>query len=355
MTNQQDQPDHNHQNSPSHFRSAGIPSCLWFLLGMGAALVLVVGGLLAAVFSITKSGSPATSPVLQTASITPYQEGKATLTPYFTPGATLDQTQTPSPNSEDGTGLNPEVIRQMNPGSQTGVIYIEPFLSADAGNFSLAPGEIVTLRWEEYPPGALRYYFLYQPHAVGSQLTIGVDGNPTDGVQVEWIVPENLSGDLYGVAVFEEDQKTSALLAGAVYSGTLNESSQAVAVLTEFFRTLSLGQYQAAADLYGGDYSVLEEYNPDMDPAHHARLLERACTANGFICLPVWTVESVQPLSDHSFLVAVTFQNPDGSIYSLEGCCGGSEENPAKSVFSLRVAQADGGFWQVMDLPVYSP
>jgi len=354
MTNQPNQPDHNHQNSHSDFRSAGNPSCLWFMLGMGAALILLVGGLLA-VLSISKTRSPAASAVLQTASYTPYLEGTATLTPYFTPEPTLDQTKTPTPGSEGGSSLDPEIILRRSPDSQSGVIYIEPFLNADAGNFSLSPGKPVSLWWDEYPPGALRYLFLYQPHAEGSQRTIGVDANPGDGVEVEWIVPENLAGNLYGVAEFEDYQKNSAVLAGAVYSGSTDESSQVVAVLKEFFRTLSLGQYQAASDLYGGDYSVLEEYNPDLNPANHISLLERACTVNGFVCLPVWTVESVQPLSDHSFLVAVTFQNPDGSIYSLDSCCGGSEEEPGKSVFSLRVAKTAGGFWQVMDLPVYEP
>jgi hypothetical protein len=340
-------------------RFSGLPSCLWVMLGGGAAaLVAGLGLLLAAIPAIRVQSIPMEA-LVETATETKPTLLNTTPTPNSDPDSLTNPSQTPTPAT--GLGLpgedsDPGYLLLVTPSSKSGVISVSPYLTADAGNFQLNPGQRVTLRWNEYPPGALRYHFLLQPYSGESYITIGVDNDPADGVQVEWMVPENIGGDLYGIATYENSRVSSAVFAGAVYAGTANGSSQAESVLVEYFRTLSLGEYKAASDLFGGGYAVLEEYNPDLNPADKAGLLERACTINGFVCLPVLKVGSVEPLSDSVFLVVVSFQNPDGSTFTRGACCGDSEgKNASQSAFEFQVKHDSSGSWLVMDLPVYLP
>jgi hypothetical protein len=125
-------------------------------------------------------------------------------------------------------------------------------------------------------------------------------------------------------------------------------------IIRTYFDELSTGDYATAAEFYGGSYEVLQGYNPDVDPEDHAALLQRACEANGFQCLPVRSV-SITETTDGDFIAVVEFNNPDGSLFSRGPCCGEDEPVEPETQFIYRVVQNPGGALQVMDLPVYVP
>jgi len=332
--------------------SAGVPSCLWVLLGVGTVVLLVGAGLLLAWIPTSRKASIPTDSLTETAAPTrqPLPEDK------HTPSTISSLTPTPPTGLDylEG-GSNPDLLLLVTPDSQSGVIYPDTYLHADAGNYSLQPGQMVTLHWDGYPITALSYHFFLKPHAGGSYQFIGIDLNSEDGVAVEWLVPENLAGDLYGIAIYEDGRVEAAFISAAVYSGTGNGSSHAVNVLKEYFRTLSQGEYKAASDLFGGDYSILEEYNPDLDPYHRAGLLQRACQTNGFVCLPVHEVLSIEPDSSSSFNITVNFMTDEGIFLGQDGCCGETPSEEPQTAFTYRVAKDPEGYFLVMDLPVYIP
>jgi hypothetical protein len=148
-------------------------------------------------------------------------------------------------------------------------------------------------------------------------------------------------------------------LAAAALVGCLGQEDEAAAAertLIVFFNQLSQGEYQAAAELYGGSYQILVEYNPDLDPADHPSLLERACRVNGFQCLEVGELLEVEETGPGSYFLTVTFQTADGDIYERGPCCGaGASEEPPHTEFTFRVVQTGDGQYRVLDLPVYVP
>src|SRR5688500_13051377 len=62
------------------------------------------------------------------------------------------------------------------------------------------------------------------------------------------------------------------------------EVDKAQQVLQDYLMALNSGDYTLAAKLYGGDISLLQTWNPDIQDDLPA-LLERACTQNGLQCL----------------------------------------------------------------------
>ncbi len=106
--------------------------------------------------------------------------------------------------------------------------------------------------------------------------------------------------------------------------------------------------------LYGGDYSLLEAYNPDIAPDDSAGLFEAACTINGFICdLTVYEIVGSKQLSDQAVQFTVTLAQPDGSLFELGPCCGAeSTATAVQREFAYTVALQNGRF-RVMELPVY--
>ena len=64
---------------------------------------------------------------------------------------------------------------------------------------------------------------------------------------------------------------------------------EAEAALTHFFDYLDSGDYQEAADLYGGSYLELQAMNPLLPLKDHESLWRAACTINGYQCLAVIT------------------------------------------------------------------
>jgi hypothetical protein len=92
--------------------------------------------------------------------------------------------------------------------------------------------------------------------------------------------------------------------------------------LARFFDLLNARQYQAAADLYAGDYEVLRDNNPLVGPDDHAALLRNACEINGYQCLKLLRVVSEEQSSPAESHFVVEFINPDGSTFVRGQCCG---------------------------------
>jgi hypothetical protein len=126
--------------------------------------------------------------------------------------------------------------------------------------------------------------------------------------------------------------------------------------LEAYFSALSVGHYTDAAALYGGDYQVLADNNPDLDPNDHAALFQNACQINGFVCnLAIKDYVSESQPSEAEFVFTVEFQTPDGALFSLGPCCGADPtEMPPATQFEYHVQVVDGKYL-VMDLPVLQP
>jgi hypothetical protein len=135
-----------------------------------------------------------------------------------------------------------------------------------------------------------------------------------------------------------------------------DEETLSASALTDFFQALQEGNYERAVELYGGPYTALEEYNPDLDPQDRAKLLAKACQVNGFVCLSVGEVVAIQSGPNETYNVSVTFLDEDGTLFVREGCCGESSENvEPQSIFTFEVKKEAVERWRVMNLPVYIP
>ena len=126
--------------------------------------------------------------------------------------------------------------------------------------------------------------------------------------------------------------------------------------LEAYFNALSAGRYGDAAALYGGDYQVLMDNNPAIDPNDHAALFQNACQINGFVCnLAIKSYVSESQPSEAEFVFTVEFQSADGKLFSLGPCCGADPtEMPPVTQFEFHVQVVNGNY-KVMDLPVYQP
>ncbi len=132
----------------------------------------------------------------------------------------------------------------------------------------------------------------------------------------------------------EEDAEVSADL------------SAAQEALTRYFTLLHEGNYAEAAELYGGAYDTLTEWNPDANPDDHAALFELGCTVNGLQCLPVREVVASEETASGAFQFTVTFETADGEQFVLDAA------GEATSEFVFTVVKVGDAF-QVQELPVY--
>jgi hypothetical protein len=138
--------------------------------------------------------------------------------------------------------------------------------------------------------------------------------------------------------------------------GQSDEAAGAERALIVFFNQLSEGEYQAAAESYGGSYEILTNYNPDQDPENHPALWEMACRFNGFQCLKVKEVLEIEMTGEEVYALTVTFETASGEIFQLGPCCGADKNEALQlSDFTFRVARDDSGRFRVLDLPVYVP
>ncbi len=136
----------------------------------------------------------------------------------------------------------------------------------------------------------------------------------------------------------------------------VSEEDIAFQTLVDFLNALHSGDYASAEALYGGSYEILIGYNPDLDPADHAALLERACEINGLNCLKLKTASLDPSISENEFIFSVELQTEDGALFEIGPCCGEDEESFVPvSTFSFKVVKIGSENFQVMDLPPYTP
>jgi hypothetical protein len=127
-------------------------------------------------------------------------------------------------------------------------------------------------------------------------------------------------------------------------------------VLVKYLSALTSGDYTQAAALYGGDYQVLRDNNPDVAPDDYAALFQAGCAYNGFVCnLVIKNFVDDSQLSPDDFRFTVELQNPDGTLFVLGPCCGADPDSePPWTQFDFLVKRTDSGYL-VQDLPIYVP
>lgn len=126
--------------------------------------------------------------------------------------------------------------------------------------------------------------------------------------------------------------------------------------MVEFYSLLHNGEYQDAAELYGGSYEELTSKNPELDPADSPAQFRNGCTRNGFQCLEILDAEPADSAAADDFAFNVRFQNEDGTPFVLGPCCGATAtEQPPVEVFRIVVHRTADGSFRVMTLPAYVP
>lgn len=146
--------------------------------------------------------------------------------------------------------------------------YIEmPWGIADAGNWFLYPTSVLALTWIDAPTGCQQYEFILSPPS-SERIVIGTDLDPSDGISVDWQVPEGLSEvGLRGEALCGDSQITPSLHSGILYSG--DAPPEGVCVLAsgsiraaDVLREASLSS-EAVAMLIPGDFAPVLEYTQE--------------------------------------------------------------------------------------------
>lgn len=133
------------------------------------------------------------------------------------------------------------------------------------------------------------------------------------------------------------------------------KNNQAAQTLRAFFDHLVQGDYEVAANFYGGSYETLVAFNPDLEPDDYSELWQRGCQVNGLQCLPVRTATFNKVTSKGEYIFTVEFSNPDDSLFVLKACCGENPTTPPQFQFVYRVVDGGDGEFRVLDLPVYVP
>lgn len=93
-----------------------------------------------------------------------------------------------------------------------------PYESADAGNVSILAGATIEVTWTDAPLGAERYEFTLMAENSNSFL-LGTDKDSSNGVSIQWIVPENLSATLSATAYFADGSSVTSLPSFNIYTG----------------------------------------------------------------------------------------------------------------------------------------
>lgn len=146
--------------------------------------------------------------------------------------------------------------------------YIEmPWGIADAGNWFLYATSTLTLTWVDAPAGCEQYEFVLSPSPT-ERIVIGTDRDLSDGISVDWQVPEDLSeAGLRGEALCSGSQVVPSLHSGILYSG--DSPPKGVCVLAsasigapDVLREPSLSS-EAVAILIPGDFAPVLEQTGD--------------------------------------------------------------------------------------------
>jgi len=131
------------------------------------------------------------------------------------------------------------------------------------------------------------------------------------------------------------------------------EKDDAEKSLREYLTALNNGDFILAAKLYSGDPELLQTWNPDIKKDDLPALFERACSQNGLVCMTPRTLTYRGIDADGNYQFNVEFNNPDGTLFRQDPCCG-ETEGPSFTSFLFHVAKTESGF-AVLDLPPYVP
>ena len=166
------------------------------------------------------------------------------------------------------------------------------------------------------------------------------------------------NGFLFGYKAETEETILPRLLAmrltfrsAAAGARDVDRAREALAL---FFTYLNAGRYSEAVPYYGGDYEVLQGWNPPSARNDYAALFEGACQRL-IRCLKVRRIVREEAVSAAEWRLVVEFSNNDGTLFKLGPCCGATEEvMPTRTQFEYLVKKVDNRFL-VMGLPVYVP
>lgn len=179
----------------------------------------------------------------------------------------------------------------------------------------------------------------FPPATGGLKMTLALAGSGQQPADEETI------RDIFEFAATLYTELGYAAQAGA-------DVEEARLVLEEYLMALHSGDYARAAELYSGDISLLQSWNPDTGE-DLAALLQRGCTQNGLQCLPPRTIRYRAPDSDGGYHFYVEFNNDDQTLFEQGPCCG-EMGGTSVSVFPFLVEKSGSGLL-VPDLPPYVP
>jgi hypothetical protein len=109
---------------------------------------------------------------------------------------------------------------------------IFPYVSADAGNFSLQAGEEILITWEDAPMNAAQYEIRFIDNTGSADQTFKESVNSAEGIHAVWHVPERASGQLEGVAVYPDGSIVRAHCCTQIYSGELPPEGKCILSLS---------------------------------------------------------------------------------------------------------------------------
>lgn len=122
-----------------------------------------------------------------------------------------------------------------------------------------------------------------------------------------------------------------------------------------FFKDLSAGRYEKAAEMYAGDYAVLASLTSQIPPEEHVGLWKNGCEISGMQCLPIYRIVNTEKFSLNEFRITVEFRDKASGVFVQGPCCGATvEEMPPVSQFDVYVIERNGSYY-VTSLPVLQP
>lgn len=106
---------------------------------------------------------------------------------------------------------------------------------------------------------------------------------------------------------------------------TPSDLDLARSALITFFDSLYRGDYQTAANYYGGSYYALQPLFPNVDPQDHATLFKTACEGSdyAFYCWKLKDIVGQEQISPGRYLFTVRFEDDNGNLLT-----GGDNKTP---------------------------
>jgi hypothetical protein len=185
--------------------------------------------------------------------------------------------------------------------------------------------------------------YTYEAHGKRGQRIVV---SPSAGVVVV-----RFGTDMGGVDAWEDViADVIAKAKGASSDQTPQELSQAQETLRRYLAALNERRYDEAAQLYGGSYELLTDFNPGLDSSNKPALLKAACTVNGFQCLKAGTIKDGKAVRPAEFTFLVEFVAADGQPYTFYPPPGAAGEPRTQFTFTVTKLRDT---YRVLELPPY--